>query len=329
MIVHASAPCRLDFAGGWTDVEPFVGQRGGVVVNAAIDLRARVTVELGGSHHRIDSEDLATGLDLVRPEDFAPDGRLDLLKAALRYTAVAPCRLRTGSAVPPGSGLGSSGALDVALMAALDRVAGRSCQPTETAERAWRLETIEAGLPAGKQDQYAAALGGFHRFAFEPGGVEARPLELDSEFLAWLERQTVLCYTGQSRVSGQTIDRVMNRFRAGDPAVARALAALVEVAGSMTDALLAGDVARVGQLLTDNWRHQQALDPSMQTPLMARVESVLHDHGALGGKAAGAGAGGSMFFVVRGDRRHAIAAVRALGISVLPFTWSSEGVRVW
>lgn len=329
MTIQASAPCRLDFAGGWTDVAPFSLERGGTVVNAAIELRAAVTVELGGDHHRIESDDLGMSLELRRPGDLVADGRLDLLKAAIRFSAVPNCRLTSRSDAPAGSGLGSSGALDVALVAALDQVAGRRSTPTELAERAWHLEAVEAGLPGGRQDQYSAALGGFHRFDFDRSGVSAAPLRLESGFVEWLERQTVICYTGQSRVSGDTIARVMSRYRAGDRPVVAALEGLAETAVAMAAALEAADAQAVGRLLSANWAHQQALDPGMSTPLMARLEATMLDGGALGGKAAGAGAGGSMFFLVPGSVDRAVAAARHLGVTVLPFTWSTQGVRVW
>ena len=117
---HATAPVRLDLAGGWTDVPPFSAREGGLVVCAAIELLARVEVRLGGARIRLVAEDLGQELECADSGGLVLDGRLDLLKAALRMFPVqGPCTLRTRSDVPPGSGLGSSGALDVALVAAL------------------------------------------------------------------------------------------------------------------------------------------------------------------------------------------------------------------
>jgi D-glycero-alpha-D-manno-heptose-7-phosphate kinase len=191
------------------------------------------------------------------------------------------------------------------------------------------LEAIEAGLPGGKQDQYAAALGGFHRLEFEADLVRFEPLRLPAELAPWLERQIVVCYTGQSRVSGATIARVMGRYARRDPAVIRALEGLVEVAERMAESLAKGNPADVGRLLTLNWRHQQALDPEMRTPRMAELEAIMTEAGALGGKAAGAGAGGSMFFLIGGDAEAARRAARAIGVLVLPLQWDPEGVRTW
>jgi D-glycero-alpha-D-manno-heptose-7-phosphate kinase len=101
------------------------------------------------------------------------------------------------------------------------------------------------------------------------------------------------------------------------------------VAEAMVEALRRADLARVGALLSENWKHQQALDAGMRTPDMARLESAVAAAGALGGKAAGAGAGGSMFFLMKGDARAAAEAVVQAGARVLPLSWAAEGLKTW
>lgn len=326
---RAAAPLRLDFAGGWTDVAPFSQREGGVVVNAAIGLRAHATLELGGTLIRLVAEDLGEVLECVNAGGLLQDGKLDLLKAGLRmFPVTGPCTLTTRGDAPPGSGLGTSAALDVALVACLTAARQERLEARETAQQAWHLETVEAGLPGGKQDQFASALGGFHRFTFRDPDVGVEPLTLDPSFATELERHIVLCYTGVSRISGQTIARVMAAYEAGAPAVTAALRALREGADRMAEALRGANLAAVGELLTENWRHQQALDPQMRTVDMARLERAMTEAGSLGGKAAGAGAGGSMFFLVR-DAGRAADAAREAGARVLPVSWAPEGVRAW
>jgi len=327
---RATAPVRLDFAGGWTDVPPFSTREGGVVVSAAIDLSAHVEVRLGGPRIRLVSEDLGQELECVDSGGLVLDGRLDLLKAALRMFPVqSPCTLTTRSDAPPGSGLGSSGAMDVALVGALalaraDRLSGR-----EIAEHAWYLETVEAKVPGGKQDQFAAALGGFQRLSFRDPDVGVEPITLDAAFAAELERRTVLCYTGRSRMSGATIARVMAAYGRGDRGVTDALRAMKELGERMAEAVRSASLTRVAALLTENWKHQQALDPEMRTQEMAQLEQAVTAAGALGGKAAGSGAGGCMFFLSGDQPAAVIAAARAAGATLLPVRWAREGVRAW
>ena len=327
---HATAPVRLDLAGGWTDVAPFSAREGGVVVNAAIGLKAHAELSFGGSLIRLVAEDLGQQLECADSGGLVLDGRLNLHKAALRmFPVTGRFTLTTRADAPPGSGLGTSGALDVALIAVLAAARQERLEARETAEHGWLLETQEAGIPGGKQDQFAAALGGVHRLTFRDPDVGIEPVTLDAAFAADLERRIVLCYTGQSRVSGETIARVMAAYERGDRGVTGALRAMKDLAERMAEALRAADAARVGALLSENWERQQALDPSMRTDEMARLEAAMQEAGALGGKAAGSGAGGTMFFLTREDSRPAVAAARAAGATVLPMAWAREGVRTW
>jgi D-glycero-alpha-D-manno-heptose-7-phosphate kinase len=320
---------RLDFAGGWTDVAPFSAREGGVVVNAAIGLRAHVELQLGGKLLRLVSEELGETLECANSGGLVP-GKLSLLTAALRmFPVLGGFTLTTRSDAPPGSGLGSSGALGVALVGALTRARQDVLSRPDIADQAWQVETIEASLPGGKQDQYGAALGGFHRLSFRDPDVGIEPLTLDPAFAAALERQTLICYTNKSRVSGDTISRVMSAYERGDSKVTGALRALKETGNAMAEALRTADLARVGALLSENWKHQQALDAGMRTREMEQLEDAVAQAGTLGGKAAGAGAGGSMFFVMKGDARDAAPAVARTGAKVLPLAWAAEGVRTW
>ncbi len=323
---RASAPVRLDFAGGWTDVAPFADEDRGVVVNGAIDLRAFAELTLGREVYFLQSVDLDQTLELSH-EELANFGQLELLKAAVRRSGLGPCGLRTWCETPAGSGLGSSGALDVAMVTALDRARAITRSPAELAEEAFHLENVEAGFPGGRQDQYAAAFGGFHRLEFDHGTVRVTRLALDPAFAAALQQHTVICYTGMSRVSSRMIERVMALYGRGDRLVAGSLHAMVDIAEEMAEALTAADLGRVGELLSRNWTCQQALDSTMQSDAMARLEAAVRDAGSLGGKAAGAGAGGSMFFLVR-DRDRAEAAAQAAGARILRPTWAVEGARI-
>jgi D-glycero-alpha-D-manno-heptose-7-phosphate kinase len=327
-IFRASAPVRLDFAGGWTDVAPFADREGGRVVSAAINLRVQAEFEPGGAGLLLRAEDLGLAERVGGPAELTRGEGFPLHKAALRMLPAGPGTLRTRSDVPPGSGLGSSGALDVALVSALAAARGEELPPEEIAALAFELEAREAGLPGGRQDQYSAAFGGFNRLSFRGEAVAIEPLTLDPFFLSELERRTVVCYTGRSRVSGDTIARVMSAYTRGDPTVTGALRRISDLAVEMADALLSADLPRVGRLLSANWMAQQRLDPQMATPEMTLLEQRVIAAGALGGKAAGAGAGGCMFFVAGENPASIRAAAQAAGAKLLTAGWSPTGVEM-
>jgi len=327
---HAKAPARLDFAGGWTDVPPFADREGGLVVNATIDLYAYADLTLGGDGIRLVSRDLNEQQVFGGPGFLALDGHLDLHKAALRMLPVTgSLELATRCDAPPGSGLGTSGALDTALVAVLAAAREEPFDAEDLADLAFRVEAVEVGVRGGRQDQYAAALGGVNRLTFAQDRVKAERLDLDPAFLDTLDRRLVVCFTGRSRVSGDTIRRVMERYEAGDARITGALHGLREAAEEMTEALRAADLARVGQVLERNWKHQMKLDVGMQTAEMVRAEAIARDAKALGGKAAGAGAGGCMFFVANDGGDALRAGLAAAGLTVIPARLAAGGVSTW
>ena len=327
---RATAPVRLDFAGGWTDVPPFSAKEGGAVVSAAIALTAEAEVLPGGTDLTLVAEDLDETLHLSGPDALGGAHGLALHRAALRLARPdGPLVLRTHCHAPAGSGLGSSGALDVALVAALAAARGHRPATRAIADSACRLEAVEAGIPGGRQDQFTAAYGGFLLLRFCDPDVEVVPLHVSRGFAAELARRIVLCYTGASRFSGATIARVMHAYEAQQPVVVGALRRLRDLAAEMVEALAAEDVERVGALLAENWRTQQALDPAMCTPGMARLAAAVRDAGAFGGKAAGSGAGGCMFFVAGDDVAAARRAAVVAGARLLPVVWAPDGVRTW
>ena len=325
--VGAAAPVRLDLAGGWTDVPPYSAREGGVVVATAVQLYAYAEVRPRERGYLLASKELDQALEYPGLPALAGDGPLPLLRAGLRLLQARPCALRTRSDAPHGSGLGSSGAMDVAIVATLAGAAGRKLSTREIADLACRLEGQEAGIPGGRQDQFIAAFGGFLRLSFRDPDATVEPIVLDEGFAAELERRMLLVYTGDSRFSGDTIGRVMRAYERGEPTIAGALDGLRGAAEAMTDALRAGDFGRIGALLSENWRLQQLLDAGMSTPEMRRLEAAMRDAGCLGGKAAGAGAGGSMFFLAPDDPAPAREAVARLGMRLLPVRWATTGVR--
>ncbi len=320
----ARAPVRLDLAGGWTDVPPFADREGGVVTNVAINHLVRVTVTWGGDETVLLSED--SGQSMVLGEASTDMRGLDLLAAAVRRCGFGPGTVSARSAVPHGSGLGASGALGVALMAALRHSPGVALKPADLAEDAYQLESADVRNPGGRQDQWAAAFGGINRLEFSGDGVRVQPLLLDPEFRSVLEASMVVAWTGGSRVSGETIARVMQAWERGDETVSRALHDIRDAGIAMAQALVAGDLARVGVLLDRNWTAQQQLDAGMRTETMARYERVARETGAvLGGKAVGAGAGGSILFLARDPDRVRVA-LREAGAELLPVAFQDTGV---
>lgn len=331
MTVHARAPLRIDFAGGWSDVPAFADAEGGAVVNAAIDRYVHVEVVLGARRIRLHALDLDEHLTIATSRAIRYDGRLDLHKAALNMLPVTGgIEVLTRSDAPSGSGLGASGALDVALLAALARARDEHFEREELAELAFLLETRELGLLGGRQDQYAAALGGWHRMAFGDGRVSATPIAIDHDGMRELARHTVLVYTGHSHFSSATHEAVWRAYRAGDATVCAALRRIRAMAADAAAALAAADWLRLAEVVDENWTQQQSLDWTIATERTRTIEQAVRAAGAWGVKATGAGAGGCLLVLCPAARQGAVRnAAVAAGGTVLDVAFVESGVEVW
>lgn len=331
-VVRAAAPVRIDFAGGWSDVPEFANREGGVVVNAAIVPGAEVECVMGGDRIRLHADDLGEHVTVGSATAIRYDGKLDLHKAALNMLPVGGgIEIISRSGVPPGSGLGASASLDVALVAALARCReDLEYDPVDLAELGFHLEAEELGLAGGRQDQYAAALGGFLRLRFGTAGVEVQRLGVSAEHAEDLARHIVLVYTGQTHFSSATHTRVWNAYRSGDATVAAAIGAMRDIADDAAAVLEAGDWPALAALVDRNWREQQRLDPTIWTARTRRIEHAARQAGAWGVKATGAGAGGCVVILAPADVCAAVSRVcEEEGGRVLDWSWDMNGVRTW
>jgi D-glycero-alpha-D-manno-heptose-7-phosphate kinase len=328
---RARAPVRVDFAGGWSDVPTFADAEGGVVTNAALALHVHVDAIRGGQGIRLVAEDLGRRVTARRPADLVYDGTLDLHKAAVNMLPVTGgLELLTRSDVPAGSGLGASGALDVALVTALARLRRETYPAAELAELGFHLEAVELRLDGGRQDQYAAALGGVQTLSFSPGSVAARRIPLDPRAVTELESMLVIAYTGRSHFSAQTHRRVWAAYAEGRRETVEALRAIRDLGVAAAEAIGAGDWHQLARVVDANWVEQQRLDATISTPGMRAVEFAVRGAGAWGVKAAGAGAGGCLLALIAPNERGTVVqAATAAGALVLEARFDFLGVSVW
>lgn len=323
--VIARAPVRVDFGGGWTDVPPYTVEQGGCVCNLAIACYARATlrslasgVELfadGMEHHADQADALHAG------------GDASLGAAALSRARLDRVRLELVSEFPRGAGLGGSSAAGVALAAAMAAWRGESVSRAELAERSRAVEVEELGIAGGFQDHYAAAYGGALALTFR-AKTRAKHIPLSDRFARALERQCLIAYTGESRISGATITAVLDAYRDRVPRVVAALARMRALAVNMIDALRRERVDELGELVGEHWEQQRALHEKITTPSIDRLLDIAREHGALGGKALGASGGGSVLIIAPPDRVDEIRAEISPLAQLLPFVIDREGAHV-
>lgn len=297
----ARAPLRIDFAGGWTDVPRFAlsGQQGGAVLNAAIRL-------------------YATGY-IIRPEPSTSmvARMLGQDRNAVRYELNAPA----------GAGLGASAAQTLLWLTLVKTTIANVSERRELAERAWRTEN-ELGILGGKQDQYASAVGGINFMTFGTETV-VEPLRPELSFIDDLERRLVLVYTGSQRLSGDIHEGVWSRFDAGERVVTEALTNLRRLALELRDAFLARDLDRFGELMSENWRYQKDLHPSVTNDDFERLVSIALGSGAIGVKATGAGGGGCLLCMAEDGAELGLSrALIDAGARKIPVVFDWYGVHL-
>lgn len=333
-LLRARAPLRVSFAGGGTDVPPYPEQEGGLVLSATINryaygtLRPRDDRQIG-----IQSLDLDAVASFAL-EDARPDGdRLDLIKAAIQKVASGAPNgfdLFLHSAAPPGSGLGSSSAVVVALVGLLAEHMGLSLNDYETARLAYTVEREDLGLKGGTQDQYAAVFGGFNFMEFNADGVIVNPLRIPDETLHELEYNLFLCFTGRTRVSDHIIDDQTDRFTTKESSTVDALSMQKELAVAMKNVLLQGDLTEFGKLLDTAWTHKKMMSPKISNDHIDELYETAKRNGAIGGKVTGAGGGGYMLFYCRYDAKHKVrAALTDLGAEAVDFEFDHAGLTTW
>lgn len=312
--VTARAPTRIDFGGGWTDVPPYCDLEGGFVCNVAIDRWASVRV----------CEASPTAAAIIGADRTADHSLAD---AALRRSGVTGVDILVANEFPVGAGLGGSSAAGVAAVAALGAWRGEMLAPGDVAERSRAVEVEDLGIPGGRQDHYAAVLGGLLGLRFTDT-VEVERIELSSALRRELERRCILVYTGQSRLSGHTITAVLDAYRARDARVVFALKRMKELAEEMAGALRSEDVDALAAFVGEHWAHQRSLHPAIPT---ARIDAIIHAAHLAGGggaKALGASGGGTVLVIAARESVDELrAAVKPLG-SILEFTLAEEGLQV-
>lgn len=307
------APTRLDFGGGWTDVPPYDAEQGGFVCNVAIARYATV--------HVSEAADSAAPADLA----MGREGDVTLLAAVASKYDLRGARISLTSDFPVAAGLGGSSAAGVAAIAAALRWRNVEQSRAEIAEASRELEVLQLGIAGGRQDHYAAAFGGALGIRFGEAVVAER-IPMTAETIAALPHHCIVVYTGESRISANTITAVMDAYRAGKPEVLRALAGMRELAGQMAPALSAGDFDLLGRLVGAHWRHQRSLDSAITTPLIDRMIAAAMGAGATGCKALGASGGGCVLMIAPEDRAPAVrAAVADMGSEIM-YTVDTTGV---
>lgn len=332
MLIRSRVPLRVSFAGGGTDVPPYTDTHGGVVLVSTIDKYAYASLgprPAGGIQVRSLDYDILAKYETS--DDLRYDGELDLVKAVLRhYAPDTNAELMLHTDAPPGTGLGSSSAMVVALIGVMRHWLHLPLTFYDVADMAVQIERHELGIKGGLQDQYAAAFGGFNLIEFSNGSVIVNPLRVDRWAVNELEYRLLLCYTGRTRLSSNILARQIARYERSEDDVLAALHQLKQITLQMKNALLQGRLDEFGELMGVTWQNKKRLDGAISSPEIDELYDAARKAGAIGGKILGAGGGGYLLVYCEYDKRHAVAErLEQLGGQVVEFRFEFKGLQTW
>jgi D-glycero-alpha-D-manno-heptose-7-phosphate kinase len=329
---EATAPCRVDLAGGTLDVWPvYLFHPGAVTVSVAVDRRAWCRAELGGEGVHVESKDTLQKASTATVEELPATGALSLVKEVLRALEVdSGVRVLTRSPVPEASGLGSAAALAVAVAAAVSAARGRAIDP----DGLWPLlrdaESRRRGEPTGARDYQPALRGGTVALHLEPGRLRAEAVPVDP---ARVEESLLLLDSGAPEPSGPSDWEAVRARVDGDDRVREALGELATLGRRTREALVEGHLEDVVGLFAAEWEARLRLAPRASTPEIDRVVEVAR---AVGAAAKPCGAGGGSVVAVwappgargPGLREAASEALTAAGFRVFPARVDLRGLEV-
>ena len=339
MLFRSRAPLRLGFAGGGTDVSPYCELHGGAILNATIDLYATAVLRPRGDKLvRFHAPDRGEVFEARAVAAFPLEEPLVLHKATYnhvmrRYFAGQPLSvdLTTYSDAPAGSGLGASSTLCVTMVQTFTELLQLPLGLHDIARTAFQIERVELAMHGGRQDQFAAAFGGFNFMEFfAEERVIVNPLRLKPWIVAELEASLVLFYTGVSRDSAAIIDRQIANLRTASPEILEDFHAIKRQAFEMKETLIRGDIKAFAQSLGESWQAKKNTAAGISTTVIEDALAVGIKHGAYAGKVSGAGGGGFVMLICDPLRRvDVIRALEQLPGQVIPCHFTHEGVQTW
>jgi D-glycero-alpha-D-manno-heptose-7-phosphate kinase len=285
-------------------------------LNATIGYYAYASIEpLENGRVQIISADQDQVAEWDAAAQLPLDGRLDLLKhvhsyAVRRFNAGQPLSLRltTHVDVPAGSGLGGSSTLVVATLRAYAEWLNVPLDDYELAQAAYIVEREEAGLQGGRQDQYAAAFGGFNFMEFGRNNrVLVNPLRIKESVVSELEASMLLFYTGASRASAAIIAEQSRSVETGNAQAVEAMHQIKQEALRMKESLLRGDFCLLHEVLRSSWDAKKRMASQIVNEKIERMYAKAIEAGAYCARISGAGGGGFMMFLADPARKHLVA----------------------
>ena len=336
MIIRSKTPLRLGLAGGGTDVSPFSDIYGGAILNATVSMYAYAAIE-PAADGKIIFEQAELSEQYTSENELPTNGFFVLHKGVynriVKDFTKTPLSFRMTTYVdaPAGSGLGTSSTLCVAIVGAFVEWFKLPLGEYDIAHLAYDIERNDLVMAGGKQDQYAATFGGFNFMEFSANDkVIVNPLRVKQQFQDELAHNLLLYYTQTSRVSAKIIEAQQKNVSAQNTTSIEAMQRLKEQAVMMKEAILKGEIDKIGEILDFGWHYKKQMAGGITNPLLDDIYEAAKKAGASGGKVSGAGGGGFMFFYCPKNTRYTVEkALKPFGGQAKRYEFTNEGLKTW
>ncbi len=338
MIYRSKAPLRIGLAGGGTDVSPYADEYGGAILNVTVNLYAYASVKLRSDDNIIIiAQDRKETIELKKSKVLPIDGKLDLAKGVynriIKEFKLEPFafELLTYVDAPPGSGLGSSSTLVVAILGVFAEIFKLPLGEYDIAHLAYRIEREDLAMAGGRQDQYAATFGGVNFMEFyKDNKVIVNPLRIKRTHLYELENNLLLFNTSTSRLSSEIIQKQSENVKQKNIVSIDAMHQLKEQSRMMKDAMLKGELSKIGEILHYGFEQKKKMANGITNDSIDEIYETALKAGATGGKISGAGGGGFMiFYAPYNNRFNVIEALAPFGGVIYPYQFVDKGMVSW
>ncbi len=288
------APLRVSFAGGGTDIPPFVDRIGGAVINTTIDRGVTVRYSYDENPLELSTRDLVKSF-MLTSRHRRENAFVERLSGLFNAQGIDRGRVVISSDVPPGSGLGSSSALVVAITRLLSEMNGKHSSGEEIGKTSYEMERDRLNILLGKQDPYAIAIGGFKFMEFATDGSIKYEFLNDSGMITRIAESSLLLYTGGTRESSRVLEEQVRKSSSGDRDILERMEKIRNLTLDMWGYLKNGDVDSFYEGINRGWEIKKTLGSRVTNQKVDDIISYALRNGARAAKLLG---GGSQGFVL-------------------------------
>ena len=319
-MIITKTPFRVSFCGGGSDLPSFYEHHGGCVLSTSINKYMYITI-----HPYFDPRKTVLKYSKTEIVDELYQIEHSIFHHVLNELQLEGVEITCTADIPAGTGLGSSSTFTVGLLHTLYSYMGKFVSKSELASRACIVEIEKLRNPIGKQDQYAAALGGLNFIRFHPNGkVTYEPILMTKNIQDQLENNLQLFYLGTTRSANDILKEQSSNM--SDKEKSNNLIKMCKLAETMKESLLKGDLSAFGQILDESWQLKRELASGITNPEIDELYSKALSSGATGGKLLGAGGGGFLLFYCPKEKQSLLNA--NLGLRPMPFAFDYDGTSV-